>query len=72
MNIKEMVKDGKKVQFVCYRSGELWYKTETDFVFPVPITGTGDATFAAEDKALMFMRYIRKHIALIEKQGELE
>lgn len=66
MDIKEMVKDGKKVNFVRYRQKELWYVTETGFEFPVPIDDTGDGIFLAQDKAMLFMRYIRKHIANIE------
>ena len=33
----------------------------------VPIEDTGDGVFNAEDKAMLFMRYIRKHIASIEE-----
>jgi hypothetical protein len=67
MNIKDMVKDGQKVKFEFYSKGNLWYITETGFQFPVPIEDTGDATFMNEDKAMLFMRYIRKHVDMIEK-----
>ena len=67
-DIKEMVKGGKKVRFSFYRNGELFYKTECGFEFPVPIHDIGNATFLAEDKAILFMRYIRKYIADIEKE----
>lgn len=67
MNIKEMVSDGKKVSFVCYKQKELWYRTETGFDFPVPIDDTGDGVFLATDKAILFMRYIRKHIKMLEE-----
>lgn len=66
MSIKEMVSNGKKVQFMFYRQKELWYKTECGFEFPVPIDDTGDGVFLNEDKAMLFMRYIRKHLAVIE------
>jgi hypothetical protein len=70
-SIKDMVKDGKKVKFTHYRMKELWYETECGFAFPVPIEDCGDASFLAEDKAMMFMRYIRKHIANITpSEGE--
>ncbi len=65
-NIKDMVKD-KKVTFVRYQSNELFYVTECGFEFPVPISDTGDAAFLAEDKAMLFMRYIRKHVAYLEE-----
>jgi len=68
-SIKDMVKDGKKVKFTHYRLKELWYETECGFAFPVPIEDCGDASFLAEDKAMMFMRYIRKHLANITPEG---
>jgi hypothetical protein len=64
--LKDMVKGGKKVRFAFFRSRELWYETECGFQFPVPIGEIGDAVFVAEDKALLFMRYIRKHLEAIE------
>lgn len=67
MNLKDMVSNGKQVRFSFYRSGELWYKTDCGFEFPVPVNDTGDAVFMAADKAILFMRYIRKHIGMIEK-----
>lgn len=65
MDIKSMVSNGKKVNFIHYKHGDLWYVTECGFEFPVPVTDAGDATFLKEDKAMMFMRYIRKHIEMI-------
>jgi hypothetical protein len=63
--LKELVKD-KTVSFVRYRSNELWYKCENGFEFPVPISDIGDATFLATDKAMLFMRYIRKQMEAME------
>lgn len=65
-NIKDMVKDNKKVRFAFYREGELFYETECGFEFPVPVSDLGNATCYAEDKAILFMRYIRKHLTMIE------
>lgn len=65
MNIKDMVKDGKRVRFSFYRAQMLYYTTECGFEFPVPIEDIGDATFLTEDKALLFMRYIRKHLETV-------
>jgi len=65
--LKEMVVDNKKVKFIFYRERELWYETETGFQFPVPIDDIGNAIFLAEDKALLFVRYIRKHLESIVK-----
>ncbi len=67
MSIKEMVADGRKVRFQYYKLGELWYTTENGVEFPVPVSDCGDGTFLAEDKAILFMRYIRKHVAFLEE-----
>jgi hypothetical protein len=62
MNIKDLVKNNT-VEFVEYRKGNLWYITKAySFLFPVPIEDVGDATFLAEDSAMLFIRYIRKHL----------
>jgi hypothetical protein len=68
MNIKDMVKGNKTVKFKFYRKEELFYETECGFLFPVPISDTGDGQFNDVDKAMYFMRYIRKHINEIEKE----
>ena len=64
MDIKEIVKDNI-VRFVRYRRDIAYYAVAvpsecTDYVFPVPLDDIGDATLFATDKALVFMRYIRK------------
>lgn len=61
MTLKELVKN-KKVRFKLYRDGELWYETEDGFEFPVPISDTGTGIFKAEDGAIQYMRWIRKHL----------
>ena len=60
--LKEMIVNNQKVRFSFYRDGQLWYETECGFRFPVPITDAGTATFLAEDRAILFMRYIRKYM----------
>jgi hypothetical protein len=65
MKIKELVKD-KNVEFIHYCDGNLWYEViGTGFTFPVPIADIGNATFLAKDKAMLFMRYIRKHLEVL-------
>ena len=66
-SLKEMIVNNQKVRFSFYRDGQLWYVTECGFQFPVPIEDVGTATFLAEDRAILFMRYIRKQIAVVEK-----
>ena len=83
MSIKDIVKDNK-VRFMFYCKGELWYEVivpavhgfaedtleKSVFQFPVPIEDCGDGQFNAEDKAIMFMRYIRKYKEDSEALGE--
>jgi hypothetical protein len=63
----DLVREGKKVYFVCYKSKELHYRCEDGFEFPVPIEDAGDAEFLPEDSALFFMRWIRVHLKMLEK-----
>ena len=66
MNITELVKN-KKAHFVHYREGHFIYETDDGFQFPVPLTDIGTATLLAEDKALFFMRWIRRQLETIEQ-----
>lgn len=74
MTIKDLVKDNV-VTFDSYRQGNFYYKItylvksvnkkqevpyNTNFIFPVPIDDIGTATLLAKDKAIVFMRWIRK------------
>lgn len=60
--LKELVAGDQRVHFQLYRKGELHYKTSSGFDFVVPIEDCGDGQFLAEDKAMLFMRYIRKQL----------
>lgn len=69
MSIKDIVAKGNKVNFVMYRKGDLWYSVsylendeKKELIFPVPVADTEDATFYPSDKAILFMRYITKHL----------
>jgi hypothetical protein len=64
--LKEFVAGNNLVYFVRYFDGNLWYKVwDHDFEFPVPISDIGNATFLASDRAMLFMRYMRKHLEMI-------
>lgn len=60
------------VRFVEYRKGFLYYNVVgfPDFIFPVPVEDTGDATFKAEDKPIYYMRYIRKFLVELENSND--
>lgn len=68
MNITAIVKN-KRARFVYFREGNFIYRTDNGFQFPVPFTDIGNATLLAEDKALFFMRWIRKHLETIESEA---
>ena len=76
MNVKDLVANGNKAFFTRYFDGKLWYKVVAldggvlAFEFPVPISDIGNATFQAEEKALLLMRYIRKHMDMLKKAKE--
>ena len=53
-----------QVHFEFYRDGNLWYRTDSGLSFPVPVDDIGTATFKRDDKALLFMRYVRKFLAI--------
>ena len=64
MDIKDIVKDNT-VRFAKYRQGIAYYTVRVpsdgvEYMFPVPLSDIGDATLFASDKAMVFMRYIRK------------
>jgi len=63
VDIKEHVKDGQRVKFVLFRDEQFWYETEKGFRFPIPLTDVTNSkvSLIAEDKALLFMRWIRKY-----------
>lgn len=63
MDIKEYIKGECKFQF--YKDSSLWYLTENNFLFPVPIQDIGNATFYYTDKGILFMRYIRKYLEFL-------
>jgi hypothetical protein len=65
--IKDMVKDNKRVRFTFYRDRQLFYQTECGFEFPVPIDDIGNAAFLAEDKTILLMKYIRRHLKTIDE-----
>ena len=60
IDIKNAVIDNKQVSFAYYFDGDLWYMTEDGEMFPVPVSDIGTATFLNKDKAILFMRYMRK------------
>jgi hypothetical protein len=77
--IVDLIKNNT-AKFSHYRKGLLYYYINIDnctYNFPVPIVDTDDATFSAEDKASMFLRWIRKadetdQLVMTEKKSDIE
>lgn len=63
--LKERIKG--HVSFARYHDGALWYTAEDGFEFPVPISDIGNATFLCRDKAMLFMRYISRHMKMLDE-----
>jgi len=66
MNIKPLIKN-QCAHFEFYRDGSLFYKTDNGFQFPIPLSDAGAATINKSEKAIFLMRYIRKHLEIIEE-----
>ena len=71
MKIKEIVKD-QNAHFVFYRDKSLFYETDNGFQFPVPVEDAGSATLNKEEKAILLMRYIRKHMERTQAAREAQ
>ena len=56
-----------RVKFARFAVSELWYVCEDGFEFPIPLSDTVGAVFESEDKGVFFMRWIRPHMAMIDK-----
>ena len=64
-SIKNIVKDNK-VEFSSYRAGIFYYNIEVDdsfYQFSVPREDIEGSTLQAMDRAIFFMRWIRKAIS---------
>lgn len=63
-DVKEHVNRGQQAHFQYFRDDEFWYKTDAGLLFPIPLeeARTGRATFLASEKAIYFMRWIRKYV----------
>jgi hypothetical protein len=64
MTLKERVSGF--VSFSKMVNQELWYVCDDGFEFAIPLSDTEGAEFKAKDKGMFFMRWIRKHMAMIE------
>ena len=66
--LKELIKGD--VHFKFFRKNELYYKTDCGFEFRIPVEDTGDGTFFATEKAILFLRYILYLLTFLHSEGK--
>ena len=66
LNVKDHVKGSSS--FVYCRQGALWYRTDTDLLFPVPLEDLGETQILATERSMLLMRYIRKYLESVSKE----
>lgn len=58
----------QSVHFKHYRSGSLFYETDDGkFTFEVPTAELGDSAVAANEKASLFMKWIKRGLDQIQE-----
>ncbi len=61
----DIVKNSKISKFVQFRENTFIYKTDSGFTFTIPLEDIKGATLLNEDKTILFMRWIRKEVELL-------
>ena len=51
-----------QVRFVYFTDGALWYEAVDGWKFPVPVSDAGTGSFHAEEKGILLMRWMRRHM----------
>ncbi len=69
--IKEHVNRGEMVHFEHFRDGEFWYRTDQGLLFPISLKEAlaGRATFLAHDKAIYYLRWIRRYVTACKQEA---
>jgi hypothetical protein len=69
----DLVRDNKRVRFAYYRDREFWYEHEDGLMFPIALSEVDDpgcrATLPANDKAIYFMRWMKRYIETCKKES---
>jgi hypothetical protein len=68
IDLKENLKGN--VSFAYYRDSNLWYRTATGMLFPVPVSDLGTSQLLAVEKSTVLMRWIRKYIAQMHESPD--
>lgn len=67
-NVKELIKN-QKAHFTHYQDGNMYYTTTNGFEFPIPLDDMKGGVFNNEHEAINLMRWVRKHVDLLNTQG---
>ena len=62
-----LVKNEQRTKFKCYSDDILWYET-SDFEYPITREEAKGGTWLPEEKAILHMRWIRKHIESLQQE----
>ena len=70
--IKEHVNEGQMVHFEYFRDEAFWYRTDKGLLFPIHMKEAlaGKATFLVHDKAIYYMRWIRRYVTSCRQEAE--
>ncbi len=76
--VLQLVSGDNRTYFRHYQDYKLWYAIQynhsaydfDEFTYPVAVSDTGNGIFLPEDKALVHMRWIRKHLEFLAKAQE--
>lgn len=64
IKIIDLVKDNQRVTFDYFRDNEFWYKTDSGFIFSIPLDDIQGQklTLPSNDKAILYIRWIKRFI----------
>lgn len=61
IDVKRAVSNNGNVHFVSFKDNVLWYQTDYNELFPVPVEDTAGAEFYPKEKAIFLMRWMNKY-----------
>jgi len=68
----DLMRDNKVVRFAYFRDGDFWYQHEDGLLFSISLqeATSSKVTFLAEDRAMLFMRWIKRFIEQAKRDKE--
>lgn len=66
-----LVKGDKRTRFKCYGDDTLWYEVE-GFEYPITREEAKGGIWLPEEKAILHMRWIRKHLEFLQHELEAQ